>query len=73
MLSRTAGSLFWLSRYVERAENMARLLDVAMRMSSLPLDAAEMADEWHSALAAAGCELRSVATEFAGNLLSTVG
>lgn len=56
MLSRTAGSLFWLSRYVERAENMARLLDVAMRMSSLPLDAAEMADEWHSAIVAAGCE-----------------
>ncbi|MFM9975986.1 MAG: alpha-E domain-containing protein, partial [Beijerinckiaceae bacterium] len=29
MLSRTADSLFWLSRYVERAENLARILDVA--------------------------------------------
>ncbi len=56
MLSRTAGTLFWLARYVERAENMARLLDVALRMSSLPLDAAETADEWHSAIVAAGCE-----------------
>ena len=56
MLSRTAGTLCWLARYVERAENMARLLDVALRMSSLPLDAAEMADEWHSAIVAAGCE-----------------
>ena len=33
MLSRTADSLFWLSRYVERAENMARLLEVGYRMS----------------------------------------
>ena len=28
MLGRTAQNLFWLSRYVERAENMARLLEV---------------------------------------------
>jgi uncharacterized alpha-E superfamily protein len=28
MLGRTASSLFWMSRYVERAENMARLLEV---------------------------------------------
>jgi uncharacterized alpha-E superfamily protein len=33
MLGRTAQNLFWLSRYVERAENMARLLDVGYRMS----------------------------------------
>ncbi|WDR06657.1 alpha-E domain-containing protein [Devosia rhodophyticola] len=33
MLGRTAQHLFWLSRYVERAENMARLLDVGYRMS----------------------------------------
>ena len=26
MLSRTAENLYWLSRYVERAENIARLL-----------------------------------------------
>jgi hypothetical protein len=28
MLSRTADHLFWMSRYLERAENLARLLDV---------------------------------------------
>ena len=28
MLSRVANSLFWLSRYVERAENAARFLSV---------------------------------------------
>ncbi len=33
MLGRTAQNLFWLSRYVERAENMARLLDAGYRMS----------------------------------------
>ncbi|MBU1334523.1 MAG: alpha-E domain-containing protein [Devosia sp.] len=33
MLGRTAQNLYWLSRYVERAENMARLLEVGYRMS----------------------------------------
>jgi uncharacterized alpha-E superfamily protein len=33
MLGRTAQNLFWLSRYIERAENMARLLEVGYRMS----------------------------------------
>jgi hypothetical protein len=28
MLGRTANDLFWMSRYIERAENMARLLEV---------------------------------------------
>jgi uncharacterized alpha-E superfamily protein len=31
MLSRVAESVFWIGRYVERAENTARLLDVALR------------------------------------------
>jgi uncharacterized alpha-E superfamily protein len=33
MLGRNAANLFWMSRYVERAENIARLLDVGYRMS----------------------------------------
>jgi uncharacterized alpha-E superfamily protein len=33
MLGRTAQNLFWLSRYVERAENMARMLEVGYRMA----------------------------------------
>ena len=28
MLSRTAENLYWMSRYMERAENMARLINV---------------------------------------------
>lgn len=33
MLSRTADHLYWMARYIERAENMARMLDVTSRMS----------------------------------------
>jgi uncharacterized alpha-E superfamily protein len=36
MLSRTADSVYWMARYTERAENIARLLDVSYRMSMLP-------------------------------------
>ena len=35
MLSRTADHLYWMARYTERAENLARLLDVTYRMSLL--------------------------------------
>ena len=31
MLSRVAESLYWIGRYVERAENTSRLLDIALR------------------------------------------
>ena len=30
MLSRVAENLFWMSRYLERAENVVRLLDVGL-------------------------------------------
>ena len=39
MLSRTADHLFWMSRYTERAENTARLLDVNYQTSLLPQSA----------------------------------
>ena len=43
MLSRTADHLFWMARYMERAENTARMLDVNYQMALLPQssDAAE--------------------------------
>ena len=43
MLSRTADHLFWMARYMERAENTARMLDVNYQMSLLPqsVEAAE--------------------------------
>jgi uncharacterized alpha-E superfamily protein len=36
MLSRTADHLFWMSRYMERAENTARMLDVTWQTALLP-------------------------------------
>ena len=33
MLSRVADSIYWMSRYVERAENLARFVDVTHHMS----------------------------------------
>jgi hypothetical protein len=36
MLSRTADHLYWMARYTERAENLARLLDVSYQMSMVP-------------------------------------
>jgi len=39
MLSRTADHLYWMSRYVERAESLARLVDAHYRMSLLPQSA----------------------------------
>ena len=36
MLSRTADHIYWLGRYVERAETLARALDVQHQLSLLP-------------------------------------
>ena len=32
MLSRTAEAIYWMSRYVERAENLARFVDVTFNL-----------------------------------------
>ena len=55
MLGRTANDLFWLSRYVERAENMARLAEVGYRLVLLPREGEEYHDEWRLTLRSAGC------------------
>ena len=55
MLSRTADNLFWLSRYVERADYLARILDAATRLSVLPTSYTGESNEWDSALTTAGC------------------
>ncbi len=46
MLSRTADHLFWMARYMERAENTARILDVTYRLSLLPQSEAEVQTMW---------------------------
>jgi uncharacterized alpha-E superfamily protein len=55
MLGRTANDLFWLSRYVERAENMARLIEVGCRIALMPREGDATNHEWRSTLESAGC------------------
>lgn len=54
MLSRTADNLFWMGRYLERAETMARLLHVGARMNLLPDTVDGFRSEWVSILHASG-------------------
>ena len=56
MLSRTADNLFWLSRYMERADFLARIVQATQRLTSLPVDYGQprQGTEWESALEAAG-------------------
>jgi uncharacterized alpha-E superfamily protein len=54
MLSRTAESLFWLSRYLERAESTARLICMGQRMAILP--GAHHREEWRSIIRVTGCQ-----------------
>jgi uncharacterized alpha-E superfamily protein len=50
MLSRTADHLFWMSRYMERAENTARMLNVSYETSLLPQSAAAVEAGWEGIL-----------------------
>ncbi|MCK6401017.1 MAG: alpha-E domain-containing protein [Sphaerotilus natans subsp. sulfidivorans] len=50
MLSRTADHLFWMSRYMERAENTARMLDVNYQTALLPQSAAVSELGWRGLL-----------------------
>ncbi|WP_157215660.1 alpha-E domain-containing protein [Flavisphingomonas formosensis] len=61
MLSRTAASLYWLGRYVERAEFTARLIEATLRLDSLSPRPAG-AGAWASALSVAGGEEGFAAT-----------
>lgn len=53
MLSRMADNLFWLSRYTERAENLARILDVTQRLHAMPSTFGGGSNVWTSAIATA--------------------
>lgn len=55
MLSRTASSLYWLGRYVERAEFTAQLVEATVRLDAFsPVPAGTAA--WESALKVVACE-----------------
>ena len=55
MLSRTADNLYWLARYVERAEYIARILEATQRLTALPIAYGGSTNEWESAVGTAGC------------------
>ena len=54
MLARTADNLFWISRYMERAETVARLLEVGSRNALIPNLSGGLRNEWESILQASG-------------------
>ncbi|WP_112322294.1 alpha-E domain-containing protein [Oceanibium sediminis] len=54
MLSRTAENLYWTARYMERADSMARLLEMGYRMQMIPTADGGLGSEWGSILAASG-------------------
>ena len=54
MLSRTAENLFWIGRYLERAETKARLLSVGARNALLPNTGGGFRNEWESILQSSG-------------------
>ncbi|MGQ0588368.1 MAG: alpha-E domain-containing protein [Sphingosinicella sp.] len=56
MLSRTAASLYWIGRYMERAEFTSRLVEATLRLSALGHHA-HSDQAWHSALSVVGAEL----------------
>jgi len=56
MLSRTADNLYWVSRYLERADFLARLIEASSRIAALPKAYAAAQDEWQSVLIASGAD-----------------
>lgn len=54
MLGRTANGLYWMFRYIERAENIARLVDAGLRMSLTRSAAAD--SDWDGVLQSAGMQ-----------------
>jgi uncharacterized alpha-E superfamily protein len=55
MLSRTASNLYWMGRFMERAEFTTRLIEATIRLGSLS-GQAESDDVWRSALAVVAAE-----------------
>jgi uncharacterized alpha-E superfamily protein len=52
MLGKTAGGLFWMFRYLERSENISRLIDAGFRIALTR--GGNSSDEWASILDTAG-------------------
>ncbi len=52
LLGRTANGLYWMNRYIERAENMARLVDAGLRMALTRTTS--QVEEWTSVVVSSG-------------------
>jgi uncharacterized alpha-E superfamily protein len=57
LLARHADNLYWIGRYVERAETQARLLEVGSRNALIPSTSGGFRNEWESVLSASGANL----------------
>jgi len=66
MLSRTADHLFWMSRYTERAENTARMLDVNYQAALMPQSSAVTQVGWQGLLSIS--ELSATYTDRYGDI-----
>lgn len=67
MLGRTANGLYWMFRYIERAENIARLVDAGLRMSLTRSGASD--DDWDAVLQSA--DVRALYAEHCGKLTAS--
>mgnify|MGYP002652554591 FL=1 len=56
MLSRSASNLYWMGRYLERADFLCRLIDATVRLASLPASHGGAGPAWESAVKSAGVE-----------------
>src|SRR6478735_2540610 len=58
MLSRVANSLYWMSRYIERAESIARIVDVNLQLllDFRDLNDRRLADHWMPIVQSTGDE-----------------
>jgi len=67
MLGRTANSIFWMFRYLERAENTARLLEAGHRMA-MTRGADAASEEWKSVVSTLGLApaYRALGGEYTG-------
>jgi uncharacterized alpha-E superfamily protein len=54
MLSRTADNTYWLARYMERADFLARIVEATQRLAALPTHYSGTGTEWESALESSG-------------------
>ena len=54
MLGRAANGVYWMNRYLERAENTARLIDVGFHLALTRSGELSAEEEWKSVLTTTG-------------------